>query len=66
MNSSSIMNSRKQPQFKRFESKLDRKAKVAERKELRQKKESAYLNTFTEEEQDDTDLYLDWYEENRG
>ena len=60
------MNSRKQPQFKRFESKLDRKAKVAERKELRQKKESAYLNTFTEEEQDDTDLYLDWYEENRG
>ena len=60
------MNSRKQPQFKRFESKLDRKAKVAERKELRQKKESAYLNTFTEEEQDDTDQYLDWYEENRG
>ena len=52
-------------EYRKFESKLDRKAKIAERNEVRQKRESAYLNTVTEEE-DDTDLYLEWYDENRG
>jgi len=53
--------------FKRYESKFDRKAKMAERKQFRETLDRARLNTDTDYmERDDSRDYADWYEENRN
>ena len=53
--------------FRKYESKFDRKAKMAERKQFREILDRARLNTDTDYmEQDDSRDYADWYEENRN
>lgn len=53
--------------FRKYESKFDRKAKMAERKQLRETRDRARLNTDTDYmERDDTVEYMDWYDENRN
>ena len=59
MSLSHNMNSRKQPSFRKYSDNVDRMAKIAERNHRRSLKETAYLNTFTEEEEDDE--FLDDY-----
>ena len=52
--------------FRKYESKFDRKAKMAERKQFRETIERARLNTDTDYmEHDDTIEYMNWYDENR-
>ena len=50
--------------FRKFESRFERKAKMAERQYLRQKVERAQLNTDTDYIDDDDDSYddSDWYD----
>lgn len=53
--------------FRKYESKFDRKAKMAERQQFRETLERARLNTDTDYmERDDTIEYMDWFDENRN
>lgn len=53
--------------FRKYESKFDRKAKMAERKQFRETLDRARLNTdINYMERDDSRDYADWYEENHN
>ena len=53
--------------FRKYESKFDRKAKMAERKQFRETLERARLNTDTDYmERDDSQDYADWYNETQN
>lgn len=53
--------------FRKYESKFDRKAKMAERKQFRETLDRARLNTDIDYmERDDSRDYADWYEENHN
>jgi hypothetical protein len=53
--------------FRKYESKFDRKAKMAERKQFRETLDRARLNTDTDYMgRDDSRDYADWYEENHN
>ena len=56
--------------FRKYESRFDRKAKMAERKQLRETRDRARLNTDTDYMDDVVDSfeghYDSWYEENHN
>lgn len=57
------MNNRKQPSYKKYETALDRKARVAEQMERRNSREKSYINNqFASLEEDDEYDYDDDYE----
>lgn len=62
----SIIMSKKQREFRKYETKLDRKAKTAEKRHVREVLEKERLNTFVDEDDWDDESYETEQQYNQG